>query len=77
MDKLKITLSLVLLLLIKDGDTRWCFNCSEFDGKLKCPKCCDRFNDHVIESESDKSYCTIGFIDKTVMFQVSIFKYYD
>ena len=51
-------------MMIKNGVTLWCFNCNLTENSCKD-------SEHVVFLETEDNYCTIGFIDETVMFRVS------
>ena len=80
--KIILLLLNILSFFIEYGSGLWCFQCSEIDGSIKCPQNCDYIKkwknweskNHYVENiewEFNNSYCIVGAIGKTIMYQVS------
>ena len=80
--KMILILLNILSFFIEYGSGLWCFQCSEIDGSIKCPQNCDyikkwkncELKNHYVENvewEFNNSYCIVGAIGQTIMYQVS------
>ena len=71
--------SIILPFFVQEIFGLWCFQCSEIDNVIRCPKYCDFIEnwkncsckDHVIEVDSEDNFCIIGSIGQTIKLQVS------